>query len=95
MPTVRGEALTLPSEGLIGVDGAGRSGRDPASRGPSGVGSALPMIWLALKPCLFRGDPSPDQGVRRLKSVSLALIAPAIRHAALPWPKTSSTPPTI
>ena len=79
-PAFKGEALTLPSEGLIGdrmdlVDpDAIHDSREALRRA---VGSALADDLARAQAILVPGsDLSPEaKGVRRLKSVSLALIA--------------------
>jgi len=79
-PAFKGEALTLPSEGLIGdrmklVDPDAIHDSREALR--QAVGSALADDLARAQAILVPGsDLSPEaKGVRRLKSVSLALIA--------------------
>ena len=97
----KGEALTLPSEGLIG-DRMEMVDPDAIHAAPRALArrdwqrACRDELGEAQAAGAAGSDLSPQaKGIRRLKTVSLALLAAAIRRAARRWPRRSSTPPTI
>ena len=96
----KGEALSLPTEGLIGdrmeivEPDAIHHGREALRQA---VGSALAEDLARAQAIGAPGtDLSPGaKGVRRLKSVALSLLSAGDPDAVLRWPRLSSMLPTI